>query len=157
VVDHFVDRWEPTGFLPRNLFPGGENKQYPNAIIEKQRAMGEVVATKLDDAEWVVTLRAKDAGFLFAGLRYDPWWSVSVDGKPASPIQARGVFRAVLVPAGDHTVVFRLRPTSVYIGIAATVIGFSSALLFLTIRQLHIRRDKHASIAPRQEKRGDSA
>ncbi len=157
VVDHFVDRWEPTGFLPRSLFPGGENKQYPNTIIEKQRAQGEIVAAQLDGAGWVVTLRAKDAGFLFAGLRYDPWWSVSVNGKPVSPIQANGVFTAVPIPAGDHTVVFRLEPTSVWIGMAATLIGFSSALLFLTVRQLRIRRIKHAFIATRHGKRSDGA
>lgn len=92
---------------------------------------GRVVRAQPEGEGWKVSLHSKNAGYLFAGLRYDPWWKVSVDGKPVLPIQANGVFMAIPIPAGDHTVAFRLEPTSMWIGMAVTLIGFCSALLFL--------------------------
>ncbi len=135
VVDHFVDHWEPTGFLPRNLFSREINKQYPNTIIEKQRSIGEIMATPLEKG-WKIVVRAKDASFLLAGLRYDPWWKVSVDGKSVAPIQANGIFTGVPIAAGEHIVIFRLKPMSVYIGVTVTLAGFFFMLVFFIVNQL---------------------
>ena len=39
--------------------------------------------------------------------RYDPIWSATVDGKPATVLRCNYAMRGVQVPAGDHTVVFQ--------------------------------------------------
>lgn len=144
VVDHFVDRWEPTAFLPRSLFPGNVNKKHPNTIIEKQRAQGNILATSLDDGGWEVVVRTDNPGFLSAGLRYDPWWRVSVDGQSITPIHANGVFMAIPILAGNHTVIFKLEPISGYIGIAISLAGFFFMLMFFVVYQVKLGKSSHA-------------
>jgi uncharacterized membrane protein YfhO len=38
-----------------------------------------------------------------------PGWSVTVDGRPARALQADVVMRGVVVPAGEHEIVWRYR------------------------------------------------
>ncbi len=70
--------------------------------------------------------------------RFDPDWSVEVDGAAGALLRADGVFRAVEVPAGHHTVRFRYRIpgalgwpiTAATLGIvlcAALVLGLAAA------------------------------
>jgi hypothetical protein len=55
---------------------------------------------------WVVLL---DADF--------PGWEVTVDGRPARAARAYGLFRAVAVPAGAHTIAWSYRPASYALGL----------------------------------------
>ena len=41
-----------------------------------------------------------------------PGWEAELDGKAVPILRANVLFRAVVVPAGDHTVRFRYRPDS---------------------------------------------
>src|SRR5262249_38927921 len=43
------------------------------------------------------------------GDRFDPDWSVELDGAPRPLLRADGIFRAVEVPAGRHAVRFHYR------------------------------------------------
>jgi hypothetical protein len=52
-----------------------------------------------------------------------PGWRVAVDGEPAELLIADHAFRAVEVPAGRSTVTFTYRPTSLWIGLAASLVG----------------------------------
>ena len=49
-------------------------------------------------------------GYLALLDSYDPDWKVDVDGQPAPLMRANGLFRAVHLNPGDHTVTFRYRP-----------------------------------------------
>jgi len=51
-----------------------------------------------------------------------PGWSVTVDGQPAANLST-GMFRAVELPAGSHTVVWSYRPASVYWGLLVSALG----------------------------------
>jgi uncharacterized membrane protein YfhO len=42
---------------------------------------------------------------------------VYVDGKPAEIVRVNQILRGVLLPAGDHQVVFRFQPASLRLGI----------------------------------------
>jgi hypothetical protein len=60
-----------------------------------------------DRERWDV--EAPAGGFLRVGSRWDPGWSATVDGRPATVLRADGVFRGVAVPPGRHTVAFSYR------------------------------------------------
>lgn len=55
-------------------------------------------------------------GYLALLDSYDPNWHVTVDGSPAPLMRADGLFRAVHLTAGQHTVTFTFRPRLFYLG-----------------------------------------
>jgi hypothetical protein len=126
-----TDRWETTGFLSLERRTADGRRPSIRSDGEEQQAQNEVVSAQPVGDEWSLRLRAKSTGYLFAGLRYDPWWKASIDGRPVTPIRANGAFMAISVPAGDHAATFRLAPASVWWGISVTLIGFCAGLLFL--------------------------
>ncbi|MBC8075521.1 MAG: YfhO family protein, partial [Chloroflexales bacterium] len=72
---------------------------------------------------------------------YDSDWRVTVDGQEAPLLRANGIFRGVVVPAGQHEVVFRYRPALVYYGALA---GIASLLACAAIGVLGHRRTQFA-------------
>ncbi|HVV38092.1 MAG TPA: YfhO family protein [Acidimicrobiales bacterium] len=55
------------------------------------------------------TVRADGTSVLRVSGRYDRGWTASVDGHRTRVLRADGVFRAVVVPSGTHTVNWRYR------------------------------------------------
>ncbi len=54
-----------------------------------------------------------------------------MDGQRTEIFRANLAFRAVKVPPGEHTVLFRYVPTSFYAGLVVTVIGFILSFLLI--------------------------
>ncbi len=72
-----------------------------------------------------ITVRARLAStglLVLAELDY-PAWKVEVDGKPAQVVRANGALRAVRVPEGTHTVVWRFDSTPTRLGFALSTLG----------------------------------
>ncbi|MCA9920060.1 MAG: YfhO family protein, partial [Anaerolineales bacterium] len=70
---------------------------------------------------------------------YYPGWQVTVDGTSAELLQADGLFRGVLLPAGEHEVVFTFAPRSFQLGWLITAVGLI-LLLLLGIALLIMQR-----------------
>ena len=68
---------------------------------------------------------------VFSEIYYQPGWEVTIDGKPASHFRADLILRAMLVPAGEHQIVFEFRPQG-YIT-AAYITSFSSLIILLLL------------------------
>lgn len=66
-----------------------------------------------------------------------PDWKATVDGEPAPILRADYLLRAVPVPAGEHTVVFRFESPAIRNGLALTIVSFVLilGLLFAGWRQ----------------------
>jgi hypothetical protein len=79
------------------------------------------------DNSVVIRTSADRDGVLVLTDSFYPGWVADVDGKPTPIVRANYLFRAVVVPAGEHVVTFAFRPWSVAVGaiislLASTVI-----------------------------------
>jgi hypothetical protein len=61
---------------------------------------------------------------------WHPGWRADLDGQPVPILRTNHAFRGVAVPAGQHVVTMRYRPTSLYLGAALTL---ASALVGLAL------------------------
>jgi hypothetical protein len=85
-------------------------------------------------------------GVLTLSDQYYPGWQAMVDGQPTDIVRADTVFRAVCVPAGDHTVRFDYRPNSLIIGVVLSTIGWLLLLILTVLTLLSERRKIPSSV-----------
>ncbi len=57
-----------------------------------------------------ISVKAREAGYLVLNDLWHPWWEATVNGAEAPILKANVMFRAVRVPAGEHTVRFAFDP-----------------------------------------------
>ena len=93
------------------------NKQESKAIKGNVR----LISYKANKA--VLESNTDNDAFLYVSDTYYPGWRAYVDGKETKIYRANLAFRAVEVPKGKHTVVFRYVPMSFYIGLCLTIFG----------------------------------
>lgn len=68
---------------------------------------------------------------VFSEIYYQPGWVATIDGKPAPHFRADWILRAMLVPAGEHQIVFEFKPKG-YV-IASNISAYSSFLILLLL------------------------
>jgi uncharacterized membrane protein YfhO len=68
---------------------------------------------------------------IFSEIYYKEGWKAYVDGKETPHIRVNYILRAMIVPAGNHTVEFKFHPASYYSGNKVSLAG--SLLLFLAV------------------------
>jgi len=67
---------------------------------------------------------------VFSEIYYPKGWIVEIDGEKTDYFNANYILRAMLVPAGDHEIVFTFQPKSFYTG---NKISMASSLLLLIL------------------------
>lgn len=83
---------------------------------------------------------ASAAPVIFSEIYYPEGWNAYVDGSPARHFRADYTLRAMIVPAGSHTVEFRFEPAEVLwgdrINLACTLLAIAAAAaaLYFSIR-----------------------
>jgi hypothetical protein len=108
----------------------------PRAWLEPDDA-GDGDWRSVASLEWTpnrIQIRVDGPGRLVLSEVAYPGWQARVDGEPVLVETYAGVLRSVELTAGEHEVVFRFAPASLYWGIA---IG---ALAFLVLLVLKVRR-----------------
>lgn len=90
-----------------------------SATPEAFEAKAEIIRHEPDEVE--IRVEAAESGYLVLTDNYYEDWNASIDGEPVEVLRANHTFRAVPVPAGSHTVVFRFEPRSVTIGFAISL------------------------------------
>lgn len=71
-----------------------------------------------------LTLSASDPGWFVIADTWYPGWQATVDGNPEAVYIADGLFRALRLEAGDHTVVYQYQPTSFNAGLAMSLVAW---------------------------------
>lgn len=89
-----------------------------------------------------------------------PGWKAYVDGKPTPIYLAADAFKAVVVPAGTHTIRFEFKPWRVYIGVLVSVLTLLVSVLILLWEWRRSRRlgqrEPAGEDCPRRGRRPDS-
>ena len=116
---------EPLPAIAQDGEPGG------TAEIVSMRANKVILQTSTD----------ADA-YLVLSDTYYPGWNATVDGVETTIARANFCQRAILIPAGNHTVRFSFEPTSVRTGAAIT----GGALLLFLVGIFHDRIRRKAGI-----------
>ncbi len=81
---------------------------------------------------------------VFSEIYYDKGWEAFVDGKSAPHFRADYLLRAMVIPAGSHTIEFRFHPKSYFIGEKISLA--SSILLVLLLAGMGYREWKKISV-----------
>jgi uncharacterized membrane protein YfhO len=68
---------------------------------------------------------------VFSEIFYDKGWEASIDGEAADHIRVDYLLRGLVVPEGEHTVVFTFKPKTYYRGEKISYAGSIALLLFL--------------------------
>jgi Bacterial membrane protein YfhO len=108
-------------------------------LAMKSRHPLTATATIIHYENQSVTVQASlnDSGVLVLADAYYPGWKAYVNGKEQVIRRANLFFRAVVLPAGTHTVEFRYDPTSFKLGLAisiATTVAISLAWIICALR-----------------------
>jgi uncharacterized membrane protein YfhO len=81
----------------------------------------------------VLRIASSTAGLLLLSDAYYPGWQATVDNQATPIYQANALFRGLMVPAGQHEVVFTFRPASVRTGRTVSLLGISLWLVLLIV------------------------
>lgn len=91
---------------------------------------GSAEITDYQSTEVEVRTSSSRNALLFLADSYYPGWKVLVDGRPAQLYRADYIFRAVLVPQGEHRVRFLFRPESFAVGTDISIFTLVGLLVF---------------------------
>ncbi|MBN1198082.1 MAG: hypothetical protein JXA23_01930, partial [Bacteroidales bacterium] len=75
----------------------------------------------------------KDALAVFSEIYYPKGWNAYVDRTPTPHFRANYVLRAMVLPAGDHTVEFKFEPNVYVVGERISLISSIVLLLLIVI------------------------
>ena len=76
-------------------------------------------------------VNAPGNSMLFLGDIYYPEWKAYIDGKETRIYEAFGLFRAVYLEKGEHTVEFKYSKDLFYAGLAVTLLSISGLILLI--------------------------
>lgn len=107
------------------------------ARLDNPAVTGAVQVTEYQPEEVVLDVRLEAPGVLVLADTWYPGWRATVDGAPATLLRANYLFRALLLPAGQHRVQFEYRPASLSRGAG---ISLAAAVLLALIGAVGVRR-----------------
>lgn len=106
-------------------------EQPPRSVIDRGASLPPPTIAKYTGNEVVLNTHAEADAYLVLADSYFPGWLAQIDGVDTPLYRADGNFRAVLVPAGEHTVRFKYSPVPFRVGAVVTLLAVIAVLLAL--------------------------
>jgi len=133
--DQVQSELDPRIVLKKVTAPGFDGRR--EALVESAavpslpRSTAPAICRAMRDSpnELRVKTVTAEPRFLVVSEMYFPGWLAYVDGVPTAVYRTNYLFRGVVVPAGQHLVTFKYRPSSVTTGAAMS----SLALVFVAV------------------------
>ncbi|HEX2167541.1 MAG TPA: YfhO family protein, partial [Longimicrobiales bacterium] len=119
----------------------------PAEIEVETGATGVVEWLERQPDAFTLRVAADRAAMLVVLDNWFPAWKAYVDGREVDIHRANYTFRAIAVPAGEHTVTFRYVPTELRTGAAISLVVLG-VLLALVITGAWRERARPAAAAP---------
>jgi hypothetical protein len=149
-----VPGYQPDRVAYLSSDPGDLPPAVSDSIIAQARA--EVTSFGLNHISFKVFTPAP-AILKISENYYPSGWTATIDGKNADILRTDYVFRALVVPAGEHTIEMHFQPRSYEAGlIVTTVTNYLLAIVFLVYGIMWLRRRYGSKRAPAGEARADS-
>ena len=150
------------------LVEPGEGKQREMlSLLKWNRAgggsRGELKLARSSSTEMVFKSRTKEPSFLVLNQPFYPGWEASIGGKKAELFRTNFFVTGLIVPPGINTISLKFRPSSLWVGMALSLIGLffsgsiglraflrSSYRVRLTdmVRQAEVRKGAASSFWP---------
>jgi hypothetical protein len=123
----------------KNLSQQNQNTVIADIENDLSFDTGDAKANFIKDARTEIEIKTENSseGFLVLRDVYLKGWQATIDGKPTKIYRTDSIFRGVLVPARNHTVLFEYKPdwikTAIVIEVVSIVVFFG--LLFFAHNQ----------------------
>jgi uncharacterized membrane protein YfhO len=98
--------------------------------VDPQSGTGSAHIVSYTSDKVTIETYASSPKLLFLSDEYDSGWHAFVDGKESRIYRADYDFRAVVTPAGKHTIVFTYAPEEFQWGIMFSIIGVAGLFYF---------------------------
>lgn len=141
---------ESIGELKQVLYGGGANLSQVAFVNEREMqmigrtvfvsGMAQVKSYKPDIVE--VEADYKGEGFLVLSDQYYPGWKAFVDDHETTIYKVNGFLRGVMVPEGQHKIVFKYYPLKIYISMIISMLLFAGCLMFISLNYIMKRMSK---------------
>ncbi|MCC9078536.1 YfhO family protein [Litorilinea aerophila] len=115
-----VRRLLDESFDLRNVAITAERVNLPATPLQPATP-AEIVTYK--DTQIVIRTVADTQGLLVLSDQFYPGWQAFIDGEPASIVRVNHVLRGVIMPPGEHQVIFRFAPGSLRFGGLLSLLG----------------------------------
>lgn len=96
-----------------------------------EASFAEPAVEKYTGSEVILKTNLAAPAYLVLTDSYSPGWIAQIDGQDTPIYRADGNFRAVQVPAGEHTVRFKYSPVSFRVGAVLSLVAVIAVLLAL--------------------------
>jgi uncharacterized membrane protein YfhO len=109
----------------------------PPSQCETSLDLAQVTVIDEEPNQIKMSVRAPGTGWLVLSDLWYPGWKAEMDGQGTPVFRANYLFRAVWVPVGEHTIVWKYSPGSLWIGLLVSSVSWifvGSVLLFYSVR-----------------------
>jgi hypothetical protein len=144
-------QWQPdvaasvTAMQAENFVVGATSVLISNSAQENhfsEQLTGTAIIMQDEPERVVVQTNSPTDAVLVLSDAYYPGWQAAIDGEATAVYQTNAYFRGIILPAGQHEVVFNFAPDSLRIGRLISSIGLSLWLVLLVIVLVYQRRQR---------------